>query len=64
MIKNEDINDDKIIIKKPLINKKVDIETNEDKLKKFINEYCELDTNYYSLSYEFVGAYRMVSWIY
>ena len=50
-----------IEIKESLLNKVVNIESNEDKIKKFVDEYCELDENNYVLSYEILGAYRLWS---
>jgi hypothetical protein len=44
-----------------LLNTVVNITCNEDKMKKFVQECCELDTNHYSLSYELLGAYRIWS---
>jgi len=44
-----------------MLNKIVKIECNEDKMKKFIEEFCELGDNYSVLSYELYGAYRIWS---
>ena len=52
--KNENIE-----IEEPVLNKIVKIESNDDKIKRFIDEYCELDENNYVLSYELLGAYRL-----
>ena len=62
-IKNKDIENKDIIkiVSKSLLNKVVNIESNEDKIKKFVDEYCELDENNYVLSYEILGAYRLWS---
>jgi prophage antirepressor-like protein len=54
-------NIENIEIKESLLNKVVNIESNEDKIKKFVDEYCELDENNYVLSYEILGAYRLWS---
>jgi prophage antirepressor-like protein len=54
-------NVENIEIKESLLNKVVNIESNEDKIKKFVDEYCELDENNYVLSYEILGAYRLWS---
>lgn len=43
-----------------LSNLKIDYNDNE-KLNKFINEYCEIDPEYYVLSYELLGAFRIWS---
>jgi prophage antirepressor-like protein len=62
-IKNKDIENKEItkIVSKSLLNKVVNIESNEDKIKKFVDEYCELDENNYVLSYEILGSYRLWS---
>lgn len=57
----EIIKTENIEIKEPILNKIVNIESNEDVIKKFIDEYCELDESYYVLSYEILGAYRLWS---
>ena len=57
----ENVNIENIEIKESLLNKVVNIESNEDKIKKFVDEYCELDENNYVLSYEILGAYRLWS---
>ena len=58
---NKTKNIENIEIKESLLNKVVNIESNEDKIKKFVDEYCELDENNYILSYEILGAYRLWS---
>lgn len=42
-----------------MLNKVVKIECNEDKYKRFIEEFCELGDEYSVLSYELFGAYRI-----
>jgi len=42
-----------------MLNKVVKIECNEDKYKRFIDEFCELGDEYSVLSYELFGAYRI-----
>ena len=49
------------ILTDSLLGKVVNIESNEEKLKRFVDEYCELDENNYVLSYEILGAYRLWS---
>jgi phage anti-repressor protein len=44
-----------------ILNKVVNITCNEDKMKRFIQEFCEIDENNYALSYELLGAYRIWS---
>jgi hypothetical protein len=44
-----------------LLNTVVNITCNEDKMKRFIQEFCEIDQNNYALSYELLGAYRIWS---
>jgi phage anti-repressor protein len=39
--------------------KTVEIESNENKIDRFINEYCEINDNNTCLSYELLGAYRL-----
>lgn len=53
--KNEEINNNS------LLNKIVNITCNEDKIKKFIQEFCEIGDNHSCLSYELFGAYRIWS---
>ena len=48
-------------ITKPILNKIANIETYEDKMKKFIDEYCELDDSYYTIKLDLYGAYRLWS---
>jgi phage anti-repressor protein len=48
-------------INNSLLNTVVNITCNEDKMKKFVQECCELDQNNYALSYELLGAYRIWS---
>ena len=42
-----------------MLNKVVKIECNDDKIKKFISEFCELGDENSVLSYELFGAYRI-----
>lgn len=44
-----------------MLNKIVNITCNEDKMKRFIQEFCEVSDNNYCLSYELLGAYRIWS---
>lgn len=41
------------------LNKVINIESNKDKFKRFIEEFCEKGDNYSVLSYELFGAYRI-----
>ena len=52
-------NNENLKVQEPMLNKIVNIESNEDKIKKFIDEYCEFDESYYVLSYELLGSYRI-----
>jgi len=58
---NINFNNDNIKIEEPLLNKVVNIESNEDVIKKFIDESCDINEDYYVLSYEILGAYRLWS---
>jgi phage anti-repressor protein len=61
--------DTNLKITEKLINKSVNLNNKivninlDDKIKldKFIKEYCELDKDYYALSYDLLGAYRIWS---
>jgi phage anti-repressor protein len=44
-----------------MLNKIVNITSNEDKMKQFIQEFCEISEDNYCLSYELFGAYRIWS---
>ena len=44
-----------------ILNRVVNIQSNEDKIKNFIQEFCELGEDYCVLSYELLGAYRIWS---
>jgi phage anti-repressor protein len=44
-----------------MLNKIANITCNEDKIKKFIQEFCKVDDNHSCLSYELFGAYRIWS---
>lgn len=48
-------------VRQDTLNKIVNITCNEDKMKRFIQEFCEIDQNNYALSYELLGAYRIWS---
>lgn len=48
-------------VRQDTLNKIVNITCNEDKMKRFIQEFCEVSDNNYCLSYELLGAYRIWS---
>jgi phage anti-repressor protein len=56
---NDESNED--VVRQSMLNKIVNITCNEDKIKKFIQEFCEVDDNHSCLSYELFGAYRIWS---
>ena len=57
----KELDSDNNKINNSMLNKVVNIECNQDKMKRFISEFCELDDNHYVLSYELLGAYRIWS---
>lgn len=50
-----------VVRRQGMLNQIVNITCNEDKIKKFIQEFCEIGDNYSCLSYELFGAYRIWS---
>jgi phage anti-repressor protein len=57
---NSTFNED-VIIQQDILNKVVNITCNEDKIKRFIQEFCEISDDNSCLSYELFGAYRIWS---
>jgi phage anti-repressor protein len=50
-----------VVIQQDILNKVVNITCNEDKMKRFIQEFCEISDDNSCLSYELFGAYRIWS---